>query len=66
MQYPAFVVTDRTGASDVIAYVHGKLSGYDIHLLDWARVSPAEADPAPATARQPVPATHAQHLLDPA
>ncbi len=46
MQNRAFDVTDRTGAGDVITFVHDKLSGYDMHLLDWVRLSPM---------------THAQH-----
>ncbi|MGD8619780.1 MAG: hypothetical protein PVH54_11420 [Gammaproteobacteria bacterium] len=46
MQQPAFAVTDRTGASDVIAFIHDKLDGYDMRLLDWVRLSPM---------------THAQH-----
>ncbi|MGB5541366.1 MAG: hypothetical protein WBO37_14855 [Gammaproteobacteria bacterium] len=58
MEYPAFVVTDRTGASDVIAYVHGKLSGYDIHLLDWVRLSPmTRAQHQPQLASQCPPLT---------
>ena len=47
MQNPAIEVTDRTGAGDVIAFIHDKLSGYDMHLLHWIRISPM---------------THTQHL----
>ncbi len=40
MQNPSFVVTDRTDAADVIAFVQGKLTGFDMHLLDWVRINP--------------------------
>ncbi len=40
MQKQAFAVTDRTDAPDAIGFVLDKLSVYDMHLLDWVRLSP--------------------------
>jgi len=50
MQQPAPNITDRTGAQDAIAFVQYKLAGYDLHLLDWVRISPM---------------TRAQHVPEP-
>ncbi|MEZ5541788.1 MAG: hypothetical protein R3F42_07070 [Pseudomonadota bacterium] len=43
MQHPEFTVTDRTRAGAVIAFIADRLSGYDLELLDWVRVSPMTA-----------------------
>lgn len=40
MQRPAIAFTDRTDASDVVEFVLDRLSAYDLHLLDWVRLSP--------------------------
>ena len=40
MQQPLLEVSDRTGADDAIEFVHDKLRGYDLHLLDWVRLYP--------------------------
>lgn len=58
MQNPSFIVTDRTGAGDAIAFVADKLSGYDLHLLDWVRISPmTDAQHRPPLAGQCPPLT---------
>jgi len=40
MHESVLVVTDRTAAGDAIGFVQDKLSGYDLRLLDWVRISP--------------------------
>jgi hypothetical protein len=40
MQRQAIDVTDRTNAADAVGFVLDRLSGYDLHLLDWVRLSP--------------------------
>lgn len=43
MLHPSISVTDHTDAPDAVAFVCGKLSGYDMHLLDWIRINPMTA-----------------------
>jgi hypothetical protein len=40
MHTPTFVITDRTDATGAIDFVLAKLTGYDMHLLDWMRINP--------------------------
>ena len=40
MQRTTFDVTDRTDAADAVGFVLDKLAGYNLHLLDWVRLSP--------------------------
>ena len=40
MQIQSIDVTDRTDAGDAVGFVLDKMSGYDLHLLDWVRLSP--------------------------
>jgi hypothetical protein len=40
MHNPTFAITDRTDATDAIEFVLARLTGYDMHLLDWVRISP--------------------------
>ena len=57
MQPSCFVVTDRTNATGVIAFVRDKLRGYDTHLLDWVRINPmtdAQHVPEPGSDIPPV------------
>lgn len=57
MQPSCLVVTDRTNATDVIAFVRDKLRGYDTHLLDWVRINPmtdAQHVPEPGSDIPPV------------
>ena len=40
MPRQAIDVTDRTNAADAVGFLLDKLAPYDLHLLDWVRVSP--------------------------
>ncbi|MBT8122262.1 MAG: hypothetical protein KJO10_06995 [Gammaproteobacteria bacterium] len=40
MSHALPVISDRTDAGDVIAFVLGKLDDYDMRLLDWVRIYP--------------------------
>jgi len=52
------VINDRTDAGDAIAFVLGKLDGYDMRLLDWVRVYPmTDTQHQPAVSGESAPAT---------
>ena len=40
MQTQVMDLTDRTDATDAVEFVLDRLSAYDLHLLDWVRLSP--------------------------
>jgi hypothetical protein len=40
MQRLAPEFTDRTDAAEAVDFMRDKLAGYDLHLLDWVRLSP--------------------------
>ena len=58
MQKQAVAVTDRTDAPDAIGFVLDKLSSYDMHLLDWVRLSPmTDSQHQPQLDSEPPPVT---------
>lgn len=58
MSHALPVISDRTDAGDVIAFVLGKLDDYDMRLLDWVRVYPmTDTQHQPYIAGEQAPAT---------
>jgi hypothetical protein len=56
MQMPSIDLTDRTNAADAVDFVIERLSGYDLQLLDWVRLSPmteSQHKPQPGTRYPP-------------